>query len=91
MRNRKPEKMDTVEILFALDSSKDHRGKRVIISEGMAENCLWPGDERQLTETELKLLGLTRQDQQHITQFFARASDWCLGEEKGDITCQLDG
>jgi hypothetical protein len=80
-----------MEILFVLNSSRDNQGKRVLIREGMTENYLWPGDESQMTDAELRLLGLTRQDQQHIAEFFASVSDWYLPDEGGDMACQPNG
>ena len=61
-------KTSNSEILFIAGSSKDRRGKRVLIREVQVENYLWPGDE--LTDDDAKILGLTQQDRRHIALFF---------------------
>ena len=64
---------NSVEILFVLGSSRDRKGKRVLVREGVAENCLWPGDD--LTEVDTAVLGLNEQGQQHIEIFFQHSND----------------
>lgn len=59
-------KAQSIEILFVADSSRDGRGKRVLIREGQAESCLWPGDET--TEFDMKVLGVSVEQHRKITK-----------------------
>ena len=61
-------KTDTVEILYVTGSSRDDKGRRVVVCEGMVQNIIWPEDG--VTDVDMKLLGLTDQDQKHIKQFW---------------------
>ena len=63
-------KPDNIEILFVSGSSLDRRGKRVIVRDNETENYIWPGDG--VSDVDMKLLGLTEQDQKHIERFFCR-------------------
>ena len=60
--------VETVEVLYCIASSADRKGKRVLIREGGVENTLWSEDDIQ--DVDLKLLGVTEQDQRDIQQFF---------------------
>ena len=57
-----------VEILFVSGSSLDRKGKRVIIREAGTENIIYP--EAGIQDIDIKLLGITENDQQHIKTFF---------------------
>jgi hypothetical protein len=62
--------MDAVEILFVIDSSKDRRGRRVLIREGRVENCLWPEDK--VADMDSRLLGLSERQRRQIEKFLKR-------------------
>lgn len=65
-------KSDGIEILFVAGSSKDRRGRRVLIREGMTENCLWPGDE--ITEFDMRVLGVSVQEHRRIKRLLSSGS-----------------
>ena len=58
-----------IEILFITNSTKDNRGRRVLVRDGIIENWLWPGD--LITDPAVSLLGITKSQQKQIEGFFA--------------------
>lgn len=67
MRKSKSE----VEILYVAGSSRDDRGKRVLVREGKIENCIYPGE---FSDFDSDLLGLSERDVRHIRLFLDGAS-----------------
>jgi hypothetical protein len=65
---RKPRANSTIELLFVSGSSLDRRGKRILVREDGTENYIFPEDG--VTDVDIKLLGLSEQDQRHIERFF---------------------
>ena len=63
-------KADTVEILYVNGSSRDRRGRRVVVCEGTVQNIIWPEDG--VTDVDMRLLGVTLKDKGHIEQFFSQ-------------------
>ena len=61
------EDRNDVEILYVAGSSRDRKGKRVLVREGEVENYLWPGE--RLSAIELKLLGISGHQEKQIRAF----------------------
>lgn len=59
----------TKEILFVTHSSRDNKGKRVIIRIDNTENTLYPGDEGDPIN---RVMGLDSVDIDKIQEFFDR-------------------
>ena len=57
---------DSVEILFVAGTNREPKRKRVLIREGIVENCIYPED---LMSIDQKLLGLSGHDWEHIRMF----------------------
>lgn len=57
----------TKEILFVIYSSKDDKGKRVIVRLDNTENVVYPGE---LDDPILKIIGLDNVDIKKISEFF---------------------
>ena len=58
---------NTPEILYVTASSRDAKGKRVVVCEDMAQNVIWPLDS--VTEADVKLLGIGEEDRELIKAF----------------------
>ena len=63
---------DKVEILFVVGSSRDRKGKRVIVREGEVENYLWPGQE--IDAPDLSLMGVNIHQKEQIIAFLENGS-----------------
>jgi len=59
---------DSVEILFVAGSSRDRKGKRILIREGAVENYIWSKDELQ-DDGLMKLLGITDMQRDWMKRF----------------------
>lgn len=57
-----------IEILYVSGSSLDRRGKRILVREHGTENYIFPEDG--IDAVDVKLLGLSEDDQRHIERFF---------------------
>lgn len=61
----------TIELFYVVGSSRDRRGRRVLVCEGMVQNTIWPVDG-VITDADMKLLGITPEDKRRIERFFGR-------------------
>lgn len=61
-----------IEILYVAGSSRDRRGKRILVREDGTENYIWPADG--VTEVDMKLLGISPESKRHIERFFETAT-----------------
>ena len=66
MAGRKVQK-DSIEILYIERSSRDGKGRRVLIRQSNVENWVHQGDT--LTDLDIKLWELSPEQQQEITTF----------------------
>jgi hypothetical protein len=63
-------KTDQIEILYVTGSSRDDKGRRVVVCEGTVQNVIWPMDG--VTSVDMKLLGITPESKRHIERFFLK-------------------
>ena len=57
----------SMEILFVVGSSRDKRGRRVLIRKDIVENVIYQAEE--VNGTDMKLLGLTQTQRKQIESF----------------------
>jgi len=63
--------MESRELLFISGSSKDRKGKRILVRDDDTENYIWPDEE--IGEDVAKLMGITAKERAWIDVFFQKS------------------